>query len=361
MRFSRRLGLALLGALMLGVVIAAAGGAAKPKLSAVGSRHARLQLHGAKSTSGALAQTDPSLLGRTDATPVNVLIKYDYDATASYARRRRRPRGHEPGGDRQDAEGQQGGRRAPTSSTPARSRARSARRSRRPCRTPRSASRSQTAYGGVAATVPANSVADLLKVDGVAAVQQDTLEQPQDDNTPSSSARRPSGRRSAAPIHAGANVVVGVIDTRHLARASDVLEQRSPASGRRPQGLPVRRRQRRRPPRPGVRVQQQADRRVRVHRHVHGQRSAPTRARVLQQHDRRLLAARLRGPRHAHAHDGRRRLCRLGAALRRRARPDQRHRARRARDRVPRLPGAGLLQLRLGRGRRSRRSATAST
>src|SRR5206468_12183880 len=37
-----------------------------------------------KSTSGALAQTDPALLGRTHSTPVNVLIKYDYDATASY-------------------------------------------------------------------------------------------------------------------------------------------------------------------------------------------------------------------------------------------------------------------------------------
>src|SRR5215831_2473031 len=37
-----------------------------------------------KSSSGALAQTDPALLGRTDSTPVNVLIKYDFDATASY-------------------------------------------------------------------------------------------------------------------------------------------------------------------------------------------------------------------------------------------------------------------------------------
>src|SRR6516165_1445352 len=37
-----------------------------------------------KSVSGALARTDPALLGRTDSTPVNVLIKYDFDATASY-------------------------------------------------------------------------------------------------------------------------------------------------------------------------------------------------------------------------------------------------------------------------------------
>src|SRR5471032_1186770 len=37
-----------------------------------------------KAPSANLAQTDPSLLGRTDATPVQVMIKYDFDATASY-------------------------------------------------------------------------------------------------------------------------------------------------------------------------------------------------------------------------------------------------------------------------------------
>ena len=38
----------------------------------------------AKSSSGQLAQSDPTLLGRTDATPVHVVVKLDYDATASY-------------------------------------------------------------------------------------------------------------------------------------------------------------------------------------------------------------------------------------------------------------------------------------
>ena len=41
----------------------------------------------------------------------------------------------------------------------------------------------QTVYGGVAATIPANTVGELLNVPGVAAVQLDTLNQPQDDNT----------------------------------------------------------------------------------------------------------------------------------------------------------------------------------
>ena len=37
-----------------------------------------------KSLGRYVAQTDPSLLGRTDSKQINVMIKYDYDATASY-------------------------------------------------------------------------------------------------------------------------------------------------------------------------------------------------------------------------------------------------------------------------------------
>jgi len=40
---------------------------------------------GVKSSSGAIAKSDPKLLGRHDKTVVNVVIKYDFDATASYA------------------------------------------------------------------------------------------------------------------------------------------------------------------------------------------------------------------------------------------------------------------------------------
>ena len=70
----------------------------------------------------------------------------------------------------------------------------------------------QTAYGGVAATIPANTVGELLNVPGVAAVQKDTLNQPQDDNTSFIGATTvwPSLGGSA---NAGSNVVVGVIDT----------------------------------------------------------------------------------------------------------------------------------------------------
>ena len=42
---------------------------------------------GAKSTSGAIAQSDPALLGRHDTAMVNVMIKYDFDPAASYTGR----------------------------------------------------------------------------------------------------------------------------------------------------------------------------------------------------------------------------------------------------------------------------------
>ena len=89
--------------------------------------------------------------------------------------------------------------------------------------------------------------------------------------------------------------------------------------------------------------------------------SAPTAERVLQQHDRQLLGPRLRGSRHAHLVDGRRRLRRLGDLY--------------GVERGPVCgiaPGAhvimyrvclraGLLRLRLGRGRPAGDPRRAST
>ena len=60
--------------------------------------------------------------------------------------------------------------------------------------------------------MPANKVADVLKVNGVAAVQTDALNQPQDDNTEFIGAKAvwPSLGGSSK---AGSNVIVGVIDS----------------------------------------------------------------------------------------------------------------------------------------------------
>ncbi|MGZ4440028.1 MAG: S8 family serine peptidase, partial [Gaiellaceae bacterium] len=185
---------------------------ATPQFTATDLSSAALEtISVAKSDSGRLAQTDPSLLGRSDSTPINVMIKYDYDSTASYT-----------GG----VDGL-----APTSPRVTHKKLRDNRAavqayeahtsdvSRQISSDVRQAvpgvdvRRSyQTVYGGVEASVPANKVADLLKIDGVVAVQKDSLHQALDDNTGFIGATRvwPSlgGSRRA-----GSNVVVGMIDS----------------------------------------------------------------------------------------------------------------------------------------------------
>jgi hypothetical protein len=144
-----------------------------------------------------------------------------------------------------------------------------------------------TVYGGVAATVPANKVADLLKVPGVAAVQQDSLQQPLDDNTAfiGATAVWPSSGRCEP----------GRFERdrrrdryRSLAGASDAVADRRLRAVRRPEGLPVRQRERRGQSWPRFRLQQQAHRRLCVHCHVHGEQSR-WRERVLQRRDEGLL------------------------------------------------------------------------
>ena len=56
-----------------------------------------------KAPTSRLAESDPELLDRTDAEPVPVLIKLDYDSRRHLPGRRRRPRGHQPVGDRRAA------------------------------------------------------------------------------------------------------------------------------------------------------------------------------------------------------------------------------------------------------------------
>ncbi len=130
-----------------------------------------------KSRSGALAQTEPRLLGRTDSPLVNVLIKYDFDPTASYT-------------------GSVAGL-APTSPSVTGKRMKKNRDAvrayeqhvsivandisagvRAAVPSVRIRKAFTTVYGGVAAQVPANTIGDLLRVPGVAAVQEERREKP---------------------------------------------------------------------------------------------------------------------------------------------------------------------------------------
>ncbi|MEV4411627.1 S8 family serine peptidase [Catellatospora sp. NPDC049609] len=168
-----------------------------------------------KAPTSRLARTDRSLLDRSDGERIPVLVKLDYDAVASYA-------GGLPG-------------LAATSPAVTGARLRNgdaerayeaylAERERRftsalAARLPqaRIGQRLRTVYGGVALTLPANQVKQLLAVEGVVAVQRDELREPLTDSSSSfigADVLQSGPASGGAPTsRAGAGVVVGVLDT----------------------------------------------------------------------------------------------------------------------------------------------------
>ena len=165
----------------------------------------------AKSDSGQLAKTDPSLLGQSSSRPVNVMIKYDFDAAASYtggvaglAATSPRVTGKSLAKNAAavSAYNEYTGHRAKTIDAAIAQ------------AVPNADVRQtfQTAYGGVEAQVPANSINSLLQVPGVVAVQKDSLQQPLDDNTSWIGATNVWPTIGGSKL-AASNVVVGVIDT----------------------------------------------------------------------------------------------------------------------------------------------------
>ncbi len=149
-----------------------------------------------KSLGRNVAQSDPSLLGRTDSTLINVMIKYDYDPTASYTGTVTGFAATSPSVSGKKLKENKGAVNAYEQYAAGVSqKITGAVRKAVPEATIRGSF--VTVYGGVAAQLPANKVGDLLRVQGVVAVQKDALEQPRDGGSTT----------------AGSNVTVGVIDT----------------------------------------------------------------------------------------------------------------------------------------------------
>ena len=131
----------------------------------------------AKSASGKLAKTDPSLLGQSSSELINVLVKLDYDAIASYKGGIAGLRATSPS---VTGKAVADNRRAVaayrsyvTGIERAAVRSVDARIARATVGT-----RLRLAYGGFALQLPANQVGTLLAIDGVAAVQRDVPPQP---------------------------------------------------------------------------------------------------------------------------------------------------------------------------------------
>jgi subtilisin family serine protease len=166
---------------------------------------------GSKSMSGYAAKTDRSLLGNHSSRLVSVMIKYDFDALASYS-------GRIPG--LKATNPRVTGKKFSSNRTAVAAYNRyTAHRAARigsaiGARVPgaRLGTVFTTVYGGVAARVPANQIGKLLRIPGVSAVQRDELAKPLDDNTGFVGATGVWPSLGGAD-QAGQNVRVGIIDT----------------------------------------------------------------------------------------------------------------------------------------------------
>nr|MDT0662639.1 S8 family serine peptidase [Micromonospora sp. DSM 115978] len=164
-----------------------------------------------KSPTSRLAETDRTLLGRKDSEPVAVLVKLDHDPVATYAGGIAGLAATSPAetgrkltgavaersyesylAEREEAFVTDLDRRVPAAEV---------------------GQRLRTVYGGVSATVPANRIADLLKIDGVVAVQKDELRQPLTDSSTEFIGADSLDGPLGGPSNAGEGVIFGVLDS----------------------------------------------------------------------------------------------------------------------------------------------------
>ena len=192
-----------------------------------------------KSTSGAIAKSDPKLLGRHDATPVNVVIKYDFDASATYTGGVNGLAATSPRVTGKSLKANAAAVKAYDAYTAKLTKGITA-AAQKAAPSLKVNESFGTAYGGVSGRVTANQIAALLKVPGVVAVQTDTLEQPLDDNTGVHRRDEPCGRRSVARPTAGSNVIFGDIDTGVWPEHPMLAPGSAERTRGRAQGVPVR-------------------------------------------------------------------------------------------------------------------------
>jgi hypothetical protein len=165
-----------------------------------------------KADSSALAQTSPGLLDRTGTAPVAVMIKLDQDSLSAY-------RGGVDG--LQATSPSVTGHQIQPGSAAVRAYQAYLDQNERAFthdlaqRVPAAhvTGSYRTVYGGVSATVPANSVRTILGIDGVVAVQKDALRQPLTDSSPEFLNAGPVYAALGGNTNAGAGVIYGNLDT----------------------------------------------------------------------------------------------------------------------------------------------------
>ncbi len=166
----------------------------------------------AKSVTGRLAKSDPALLKRTDAAPVNVMVKLDLDSVASYAGGVEGLAPTSPAATGKSLERNATAVKAYTKHAH-KVLGTAARDIERSVPAAQVGDSFTSAYGGLSVKLPADKAKDLLAVPGVVAVQADSLERTLTDASPQFVGATKVWPSLGGPRKAGQGVLVGVLDS----------------------------------------------------------------------------------------------------------------------------------------------------
>jgi subtilisin family serine protease len=169
-------------------------------------------VEGAKSPTGKLAKSDPALLGALSPAPVNIMVKLDYDSLAAY-------RGGLPGLpgtspsvtgkslDTRSAEAKKYGQHIES--------VENAFLGELSKKVPGAVvgQRIRTVYGGIALRIPGNKAAEVLKLPGAVAVQEDKPQQLLTDASPQFIGAPTIYNQLGGSDSSGKGVIVGVLDS----------------------------------------------------------------------------------------------------------------------------------------------------
>ncbi|MDH2428491.1 S8 family serine peptidase [Sphaerisporangium sp. TRM90804] len=170
------------------------------------------RVQGAKSPSGKLAKSDTALFKATSAAPVSVVVKLDYDSLAAYKGGLKGLPGTSP---------QVTGKKLDVKSSAAKEYTKHIEGVENTFlgelgkRVPgaRAGQKLRTVYGGVAVTLPANKAAELLRLPGVAAVQEDRLQKPLTDSSPAFIGAPTIYSKLGGSASSGKGVIFGSLDS----------------------------------------------------------------------------------------------------------------------------------------------------
>lgn len=169
------------------------------------------RLTAAKSSTSQLAKTDPTLLNRPESTPVEVVVKLDYDSVVTYD-------GGIPGYEATSPEVT--GKALSNSAAEKKYESRIVgiedaflAEANKKVKNLKVGQKLRTVYGGVALRIPANKVSDVLSIKGVVAVQKDAVHQPLTDSSTDFIGANPTYAQLGGKPNAGKGVIFGVLDS----------------------------------------------------------------------------------------------------------------------------------------------------